>query len=443
MPAPTIETVTEETSRPKVLFVDDEPNILSSLQRLLRKESIQFRCTSSPHEAIKWIEEESFAVIVSDHRMPEMVGTVLLEKIKEISPDTVRIILTGYADMSATLDAINKGSVYRFLAKPWNEQEMVLTLRQAVAQHSLVQENARLQKLTHNQNLELKDLNLSLEQKVEERTAEVLKLHGELEKSFLAAVRALAGFTEMTSPHLGGHSRRVAARCKAMAKLLGLSGGDSVQLEVAALVHDIGELVIPAEILRKPTASLKGTELHQWQAHVFKGEGVLRMVPHFEKAAQMVRHHHEHFNGTGFPNGLKGEAIPIGSRIIAVVDAYENMLYRRMSQPVSNPESALDWLKNQGSADFDPTIVEAFSKYLKNEIDKKSTDEIQLTMSELREGMILSRDIRNHLGALLLPAGTALSQEQLARMMNFQVTDQVEVGDIFIKRPVPPAEKAA
>lgn len=427
--------------KPKVLFVDDEAGILSALQRLLRKESYDIRTTTSPEEALKLVAGEKFAAVISDHRMPEMEGTALLERVKKISPETVRVILTGYADLNATLDAINKGFVYRFLSKPWNDQELIMTVRQAVAQFDLLQENRRLHELTLAQNHELRDLNGNLEKKVEERTAETVRLHKDLEKSFLASVRALAGFTEMNSPHIGSHSRRVAARSKAMARLLGLPSKDAMQLEVAALLHDIGEIALPPEILRKPANLLKPNELQIWQKHVLQGDGVLRMVPHFEKASKMVRHHHENYNGSGFPDRLKGENIPLGARIIAVADAYDGILNNKADYQMATPEKALAWLLNRSAMEFDPAVLEALVASLKEESNGPESNEVEVSLSDLREGMVLSRDVRGSQGVLLLARGTALSAEHLARITIFLNTEQIEAGDVFIRRI--PAEAAA
>lgn len=375
----------------KVLFVDDEANILASIQRLLRKEAYQFRSTTSPIDALRLVAEEEFAVVVSDHRMPEMEGTRFLEQVKEISPRSVRILLTGYADLNSTIDAINRGSVYRFISKPWSDQELLAIIHQAVSHFNLVGENRRLDELTIKQNLELVDLNQNLEQKVEARTVEIFNLNRELEKSFLASVRALAGFTEMNSLFIGSHSRRVSSLAKGIGRLLGFSDSVALELEVASVLHDIGELSIPAEIIRKPVEALKPEELRLWQGHVLRGEVVLHLVPNFENAAKMVRHHHENFNGSGFPNRLKGDDIPIGARIIAVADAYDGALKSRVNLYNANPARALAWLENRSGLEFDPAVVEALKRHLRHDSTPSEQDEVEPAIIELREGMEMRR----------------------------------------------------
>ena len=143
----------------KILVVDDEPGVLNALRRQLRKEPFEITATSSPEEALQLLSKERYAAVVSDERMPTMKGTHLLEKAREVSPDTVRIILTGYVDIQAAIEAINRGAVYRFITKPWNDEELRFAIRQAIAQFELVSENRRLQVLTEKQNIELKALN--------------------------------------------------------------------------------------------------------------------------------------------------------------------------------------------------------------------------------------------------------------------------------------------
>jgi response regulator RpfG family c-di-GMP phosphodiesterase len=374
--------------KPKVLFVDDEVNILAAIQRLLRKEQFQFRSTTSPVEALRLVAQEEFAVVVSDHRMPEMEGTRFLEQVKEISPNSIRILLTGYADMNSTIDAINRGSVYRFLSKPWSDPELIVILNQAVTQYNLVRENRRLHELTIRQNLELSYLNQTLEQKVEARTREITQLNRDLEKSFLASVRVLAGFTEMNSLFIGSHSQRVSTYSKGIGRLLGFSVPDALELEVASILHDIGELSIPAEIIRKPVDSLNSEELQLWQSHVLRGEVVLHLVPNFEKAAKMVRHHHEKFNGTGFPNRLRGEDIPMGARIIAVADAYDGVLNSRANFHDATPEKAMAWLENRAGLEYDPAVVDALKSHLKQDSSPDEKDEVQVAIADLRQGML-------------------------------------------------------
>ena len=146
----------------KVLVVDDEPGILNAIRRVLRKETFEIVVTEEPEEALQRLQHEAFAALISDQRMPTMEGTYLLEQARELTPDTVRILLTGYVDIHVAIEAINRGEVFRFITKPWDDEKLRSTVRQAVSQFELKQENKRLNALTEKQNSELAQLNKEL-----------------------------------------------------------------------------------------------------------------------------------------------------------------------------------------------------------------------------------------------------------------------------------------
>lgn len=157
----------------RILCVDDETNILSALRRLFRQNGYQISIAGSGAEGLKVLEAEPFDLVISDMRMPEMDGAQFLERVFRLYPDTVRILLTGYADITSTISAINKGQIYRYVSKPWDDQELLTTVRQALDLKALQREKLRLEALTARQNDELKALNLSLEEKVQARTQEL------------------------------------------------------------------------------------------------------------------------------------------------------------------------------------------------------------------------------------------------------------------------------
>ena len=422
---------------PKVLLVDDESSVLSALQRLLRKEPVEVSTCTSPEEALGMIPAGGFAVILSDQRMPRMDGPHFLEKVREISPDTVRILLTGHADVQAATEAINRGAVYRFLTKPWDDAQLCQVMREAVAQFQLVSENRRLQELTSKQNLELKDLNQNLERKVQERTQEITALHQRLEKSFLATVRVLAELAELHSTVVGSHAKRVAALTKDVAERLGMSGKDLFLVEIAATLHDVGKVALPPEILNKPEASLNRIEAEALRRHPAQGELIVAMVPDLAEAAKIIRHHHEQFDGGGYPDRIRHEAIPLGSRIIAAVDAYDKALNARTHFESATPDKALQFVRSRCPERFDPDVVAAIAECLSDsELAWGEGTEVEVRPRDLQAGMVLSRELRTARGLLLLPKDSALTQEHLARIQNYQTSDPV-AGNIHVYRKVP------
>src|SRR3990172_11553702 len=234
-----------------ILLVDDEENILNALNRVLRREGFRIVTATSGNQALLTMDKEKITLILSDCRMPGMDGIELLAEVRKRTPDTIRMMLTGYADMETSMAAINRGEVYRFITKPWNDDELKLIIKDGIHQYELVQENRYLHELTQKQNLILKDLNSNLEQKVSERTREVEMLFKELEQNFFDVVRVFTGLMELKSPYLGGHAKRVAALSRRLAEKSRLPQAEVLNIEVASLLQDIGTLGFPDKILKK------------------------------------------------------------------------------------------------------------------------------------------------------------------------------------------------
>ncbi len=428
-------------SLPRVLFVDDEANILHSVRRVMRKADVEIETTTDAEEALRMVEADAFAVVVSDQRMPRMEGVELLEKVRVHSPDTVRIILTGYADVQASVDAINKGAVYRYLNKPWEDDDLRNTVRQAVDQYLLVKENRRLQELTESQNDELKDLNENLKQKVMERTWEVLRLNQKLEHSFMGAVHAMARLGEMHSTVVGSHAKRVALLSTEMAKRLGIEGKDLMQVEVAATLHDIGKTLINPVILRKAESDLDVGDRAILREHPVHGEAIVRLVPNNEDAAVYVRHHHERFDGNGYPDGLAGVDIPLGARIIAVANAYDKLLNSRFSFANTTPAQAMHVARGRVNSEFDPAVLEALGEVIRD-IDNqmKNGYEIEIDVADLRPGMVLSRDLVSTSGAVLAKKNHAVEPSQIVDLQRMHEKEPI-LGGLYVYRKWPRSGK--
>lgn len=471
---------------PKILFIDDEPHILKAFVRLFRKDNFDVITTSSPTEVCELVKNEQFALIVSDQRMPELEGTKLLEQVRELSPNTIRIILTGYADKDAAIEAINQGSVYRFLTKPWNDDELRNEIKRAIDEFSLRLENKRLQELTLSQNEELRDLNQNLETKVKERTEKVTLLNQQLKQGFIGSIRAMAQLGEMHSSDLGEHSKRVTVMTGQIAKQLGLSMEELFQINSAALLHDIGKIELPDNLLAKPYNKLIPVEQRQVQNHVIMGEKITQMVPSLEKAAVLIRHHHERFDGRGYPDGLKGEEIPLGSRIIFVADYYDHLVNSKSGTQAKSPEAILKSMNQLSGTCFDPQILSALHQYLlpedhkselldylntqsvnepppvsqiqpkatvetshsqntefesvtEAEIDVTVEQDIRVRPYELKLGMTLSRDLFSNNGALLLPRNTELGERHLESLKSLSLANPI--SDRIFVNPQPVEEK--
>ena len=417
-----------------LLFVDDEPGILSSLRRLFRPHGYRILVAESGALGLAELEKTSVDLVISDMRMPEMDGATFLKAVRQRWPDTVRILLTGYADVTSTVAAINEGEIYRYVSKPWDDNEIVNTVREALERYRLKQENLRLTALTQSQNEELKGLNASLEQKVAERTAElrqalsfVEQSHGELKKSFLTSVQVFAGLIELRSgpagSRLAGHGRRVADMARNLAQRLGMGDVEVQNIMLAGLLHDVGKMGLPDDLLGKAFNTLSQDQRALVMKHPVIGQNILIAIDKFKDAAILVRHHHESFDGNGYPDRLAGMSIPQGSRILAVVNDYDSLQIGTLVQRPLRPEEALAFIADNRGKRYDPATVDAFLKLI-SETRKTVPTEVPLRTMHLKPGMVVSRDLPHRDGYLLLAKGSVLTGDIIGQLVKLEQSEQ-------------------
>lgn len=417
-----------------LLFVDDEPSILSALRRLFRPQGYRILVAEGGAAGLALLETEKVDLIISDMRMPEMDGATFLKEVRKRWPETMRILLTGYADVTSTVAAINEGEIYRYISKPWDDAEIVKTVKEALERQQLESENRRLTALTQAQNEELKTLNSSLEQKVAERTAElrqalsfVEQAHGELKKSFLTSVQVFAGLVELRSgpggAQLTGHGRRVADWSRTVAQRLGLGDAEAQNIMLAGLLHDIGKLGLPDELLAKPFNMLTQEQRAQVIKHPQIGQNILMAIEKFKDAAIIVRHHHECFDGSGYPDRLAGIAIPKGSRILAVANDYDALQVGTLVQRPLRAEEALAFLVDNRGKRYDPAVLDAFVKLI-GETQKGGPTELPMRTLQLKPGMQLSRDLSHRDGYLLLAKGGVLTADIISQLRSLEQSEQ-------------------
>lgn len=417
-----------------LLFVDDEPSILSALRRLFRPQGYRILIAESGAAGLAILEQESVDLIISDMRMPEMDGATFLKQVRARWPNTMRILLTGYADVTSTVAAINEGEIYRYISKPWDDNEILKIVADALDRQKLESENRRLTALTQAQNEELKELNSGLEQKVAERTAELRQAlafveqgHAELKKSFLTSVQVFAGLAELRiaqgGARLAGHGRRVADMARNLAQRLGLADAEVQNIMLAGLLHDIGKLGLPDELLGKPFNTLTQDQRAQVMKHPQIGQNVLMAIDKFKEAALFVRHHHECFDGSGYPDRLTGMAIPLGARILAVANDYDALQMGTLVQRPLRPEEALAYLNDNRGKRYDPSAVDAFIKQI-SETQKSAPTELPLRTMHLKPGMTVSRDLTHRDGYLLLARGSVLTADIIAQLIRLEQAEK-------------------
>src|SRR5919112_469283 len=320
----------------KILIVDDEPANLRLLERLFRREYAVV-AASSGEEALRLLEQHDVALLITDQRMPGMTGIELLKRVAPLRPQMTRIILTGYTDVGALVEAINCGQVYKYVTKPWSNDELRLTVARAVEHHET--------------NRSRHELSLTNE-----------RLVGRMREMTRGFVRAIADALEAKDEHVHGHAQRVRSYAAAVGRQMGLDEEALEQLALAAFLHDIGKIGTPDQILLKP-GPLTPEETAQVRQHARRGARMLTGIVGLGGAADAVLYHHEHFDGSGYPEGLSGERIPLLSRIILVADAYDAMTSPRPFREALTHEEAVARLSEGAGTKFDPEIVRAFIQF--------------------------------------------------------------------------------
>jgi len=421
---------TAETRRPSVLVVDDEPSILAALKRMFRKENIDAHVANSGAEALAFLDGNTVDCVISDMRMPEMDGAQLLEQVRLRAPQTVRILLTGHADTASTIAAINRGQVSRYVNKPWDDHELVLAVRESLQVKWLSEDRDRLEALTRAQKEELGQLNAELEQRVAARTSELAQTnsflemaHKDLRGTFLNAVRSFSTLIELRSPTIAGHGKRVADLARAMATKLGLSPSDQQDIVFAALLHDIGKIGLADADLNLAWSKLDVPARRRLQSHPHKGAAALMGLTELAHAAAYIKAHHERWDGAGFPQGLAGEDIPVGARIIGICEDFDELQLGLLTGGRMTAEQAREVVLRGSDKRYDPKLIEIFEAVLDD--PEWTSDRGRFIGSEaLRPGMVLARDLHAASGMLLLAAGRKLDEVLIRQLREFESTEK-------------------
>ena len=431
-------TQASEAQLPTILCVDDEPNILSSLRRLFRAKGFQVRIAEGGQAGLALMESEPIDLVISDMRMPEMDGAQFLAQVRERWPDTIRMLLTGYSDVTAIIDAINRGEIYRYITKPWDDNDILLIVRRALERKTLEQEKKRLEALAARQNEELKALNASLETKVEERTTELRVAHDsllganeKLKSNFVTTLKVFSTLIEMRGGNLAGHSRRVADLARRIALKLQLDNKIVQVIFVAGLLHEIGKVGFADELLSTPVALMKPPQLETYRKHPVLAEQLLLPLTDLREASEMISAQFERFDGTGFPEGRAQEAIPIGARILTLASDFDNMQIGALTPRNLTAEEAKIIIVHGSGSRYDPAVVTAFVALLggapREEAAPERVREIQVTSSEMEVGMVLSRDLITPNGLLMLSADHVLDARLIRKIIDFERSNRIQL----------------
>jgi response regulator RpfG family c-di-GMP phosphodiesterase len=411
----------------RILCVDDEANILSSLKRLFRSHGYEVLTAGGGAQALELLEKVDVDLVISDMRMPEMDGARFLELARKRWPDTMRILLTGHADMNATIAAINQGGIHRYIAKPWDDHDMVAAARQALELRALLRENARLGELTRKQNIELQTLNAGLEDVVAQRTASLQQAiasledaHRRLKRGFVTSITVFSNLIELRQRSVAGYSRRISELARKIARHMNSGDADLQDITVAAMLRDIGKLGLPDRIVNKSFKALGDEERAEFKMHPVRGQAALMALEQLANVALLIRSQHECFDGSGYPDHLRGLEIPRGAAILAVANDYYGLQHGFIENACYSAPKAHAFIVEGRGKRYDPEVVGAFVAVMGPvTADAAAFVEEKIAPERLAPGMVLARDLLTSDGMLLVCAERVLNPGLIEKIRGF------------------------
>jgi response regulator RpfG family c-di-GMP phosphodiesterase len=420
-----------------VLCVDDEANILAALKRVLRAAGYCVVTAADGPQALLRLAEMPIDIVVSDMRMPGMDGAALLEQVWQRWPGVARLLLTGHADHASTVAALNRGKVFRYLQKPWDEHELLGALSEAAERIALEREKARLEALTRDQNEQLRVLNQDLECRVDARTAELKTANDKVQRNYLKSIKVFSNLLELRGEQTAGHCRRVAEVARDVARKMGLPEEQVLQIFVAGLLHDIGLIALPDRVVGRPVQRLDADDLALYRAHPIGGEQSLMALDDMQPLLPLIRAHHERHDGHGYPDKLAGAAIPLGARILAIADTFDDLQHGALVDVKLNAAQARTLMREGRGSQFDPEALDVFLHITEPESPKaaakaaKRPADLKIASAALEPDMVLSRDLVAPTGLLMLSAGHRFTPALIRRIREFE--QRLGALDIYIQ----------
>ena len=331
----------------QILVIDDETHIRSMIGATLERQGYRVRKAASGREAIDMLAENDFDLVLTEVVIPDWNCIALMEQIRGQHPQLPVVMVTAVHDITVAIDSMHRGA-YDYLLKPFEREHLLNTVERALEHRKTLQERHSYQQ--------------ELEQAVGARTDMLRQAMEELEHSYDVTLEALGDALDLRDSETEGHSKRVTAYTIMLARAMEISPAKIKVIARGAFLHDIGKMAIPDDILRKPRA-LSTSELAVMRNHCTRGYHMLRKIPFLSEAAEIVVTHHEHHDGSGYPAGLSGRGIPIGSRIFAVADAFDAITSDRPYRKARTIDVAREEVLRCSGSQFDPGVVEVFLKF--------------------------------------------------------------------------------
>ena len=395
-----------------ILIVDDEPIVLAALKETLEREHYHVVTSTSPTKALELVARQEFSVLISDQRMPEMTGLDFLTECKKHQPHASRILITAVLSLPTIIDAINKGEIFRFIAKPWLREELTATIRNAYQRYELIIHNTQLTDETQRLNERLKTANVSLEQKVRDLEAQKKELDAvnlRLTESYDPSLELCTRILATYDPLFGGQTRTLVEVAQKMTETAHFNDSERSVLTASARLCDLGLIGVSRELLRafrQHPDRLTERERQTMHSHPIYSQTLASFVDPRSAVGETIRAHHERFDGEGYPDGLSGQAIPWTARCLAVAVYYvESSLPR---------EQAIEQVLAESGKGLDPEAVRLFLQATNLLNLPKQVREVML--DELQPGMVLANGLHSPHGMLLIGEGQPLSQAMITKI---------------------------
>ncbi|HOJ28216.1 MAG TPA: response regulator [Spirochaetota bacterium] len=363
-----------------ILLVDDDVNVLEGYKRQLRDE-YEVTTFSSASEALDHIQQgNEFSVIISDYRMPVMDGVVFLEKVKELSPDSVRVMLSGQADLQAVIDVINKGNIFRFLTKPCEPDDLKKAIADCVRQYELITAEKEL-----------------------------------LGKTLAGSIKVLTDLLALSKPIAFERSRRLKAIVKIITHNLAIQKG--WQLDISTMLSQIGCVTIPDDILKKAFRGLQlgDDEIAMYKNHPIIACDMLKKIPRLEEIAQIIKYQDKYYDGSGYPeDSIAGEQIPEGARILKIAIDFDILI-----NSVNNDEHAIKELQKRRGWYDEKLLLNFIENVAKSKEIKKKYELTTVAIPELKEGMYLAEDVMSKNGVIIGTNKQKITTSLLVTLKNY------------------------
>lgn len=422
-----MQAVTLET-KPSILFVDDERSILNSIKRVVRPLDWNVTFVTSGEEALELMANESYAVVVSDMRMPGMNGSEFLAKVKELQPFAVRVLLSGYADIHDVRDAVNNAGIFNYLPKPWCSDSLVEVIEGAIELHEQQVEEDTQNKKTKAKSVTLGKIALILDKKAKERDIEVDQaltlvdcIHTQMQSRFKDSVKVLNQIIDWKEGRDTNHTKFVMKYAERIANELEL-GNDVDDILTAATLHRVGLVGLPDKFSVTPYFRLNKEEKAMFDTYPVLSEAALASADSLKGAAKLIRHQKEHANGTGKPDGLNYRQIPVGSQIICLLSDFYELANGKLEQNISGIQKALEYIELWLGKKYCQPVYDVFIRVFDRDCELLECSRL-IRSGDFESGMVLEQDIVSSAGAVLVSSGTELTSVIIQKIISLENED--------------------